>query len=83
MKKICMLLVLLSGVTFAVNLDIKDDTCKKQDIGGCESLFICQNNVSLIVQYDKNVNGCNEKIIIAKHIIDTKEQKVIEVPTKK
>lgn len=81
MKKICMLLVLLSGVAFAV--DFKEDMCKKQDLGGCETLFICPNNVSLIVQYEKNVNGCNEKIIIAKHIIDTKELKVIEVPTKK
>jgi len=81
MKKICMLLVLLSSVAFAV--DLKQDACKKQDLGGCETLFICPNNISLIVKYLQNGSTCVEDNVISKHLIDTKEQKVIEVPTKK
>lgn len=81
MKKILMLLALLSGVAFAV--DFKQDVCKKQDLGGCETLFICPNNVSLIVKYLQHESTCIEDNVASKHLIDTKEQKVIEVPTKK
>ncbi|WP_442765855.1 hypothetical protein [Sulfurospirillum cavolei] len=84
MKKICMLLVLLSGVAFAVNLENKEDVCKKQDLGGCETLYICPNNVSLIVKQEayKKGGGCNDEII-SKYLIDTKEQKLTEIPSKK
>ena len=82
MKKICMLLVLLSGVAFA--LDKQDDICKKQDLGGCETLYICPNGVSLIVKKEINTrgSGCNDEIV-AKYVIDAKEQKLVEIPNKK
>lgn len=80
MKKICMLLIFLSGVSFAV--DLQKDICQKQELGGCETLFICPNNVSLIVKYEMAIGGCIDRIV-SQYFIDTKEQKVIEMPNKK
>jgi|GEM_PF-5059682 len=82
MKKICMLLVLLSGVAFAA--DKQEDICKKQDLGGCETLFICPNTSSFIVKYkrDSSTMRCLNEVD-TKYFPDAKEQKFAEVPSKK
>lgn len=75
-----MLLVCLSSVAFAAGS--QNDLCKQQDLGGCETLFICPNGVSLIVKYEQGPGNCYDKVI-SKYIIDSKEQKVTEVSNKK
>jgi len=83
MKKICLLLILLSGISFAETKQ-NDVVCKQQELGGCETLYICQNGVSLIVkkEINKRGSGCFDEIV-TKYVIDTKEQKLVEIPNKK
>lgn len=92
MKKICMLLVLLSGVAFAAG-NQGDTGCKVQELGECQFLYTCENSVSMIVTKQTSLITtvtpgkiptveCEDKII-NREIVDMKNMKIVNSSEKK
>lgn len=88
MKKICMLLALLSGVAFAAG-NQGDTGCKVQELGDCQYLYTCENSISMVVTKKPNgiisvtpgnkaVKGCDDTII-KKELIDMQNKQIVNL----
>lgn len=85
MKKLCLILVLLSGVSFASSIEVKK--CVEQEIGGCEYLYSCPNDITILVKKNidtvgtKNNSTCRDEVS-AKYLVDKETKSLIELKSK-
>lgn len=92
MKKICMLLVLLSGVAFAASSQ-GNSGCKVQELGECQFLYSCENSISMIVtkkalpmktvlEGGNTLTRCDDTIV-KRELIDIQNKKIVNIDTNK